>query len=133
MSKKPNAPQRHDSKKTRKHKKGPVSKLWGALRGKQLVGYRFRTGHPIGPFVADFVCLKIKLAIDIEQSTEQGKLEENWRKQRAYEKEGYTRLLIRGQAVMKDFDSVLEEIYRNCIALDERRKPEVEDDVADDT
>ncbi len=128
MSRKSNAPKRHDSKTTRKHKKGPSSKLWGALRGKQLTGYRFRSGHPIGPFVADFVCLKLKLAIDITEGTAQGQVEENWRKQRAYEKAGYTRLLFRGQAVMKDLDSVLEEIFRKCIELDERRAPDIGDD-----
>jgi very-short-patch-repair endonuclease len=32
-------------------------KLWSLLRRKQLQGFRFRRQVPLGPYVADFVCM----------------------------------------------------------------------------
>jgi very-short-patch-repair endonuclease len=43
-------------------------KLWAALREKQILGHRFRRQHPIGPFIADFICLEAKLILEVDGS-----------------------------------------------------------------
>ena len=47
--------------------------LWQELRNRSL-GLKFRRQHPIGPYVLDFFCHKLKLCIeldgDVHQSTE---------------------------------------------------------------
>ncbi len=40
--------------------------LWEMLRGKKLNGFKFRRQHIIGAFIADFVCLKKKLIIEVD-------------------------------------------------------------------
>jgi 3-oxoacid CoA-transferase B subunit/3-oxoacid CoA-transferase A subunit len=40
--------------------------LWEALSGKKLEGYKFRRQHIIGQYIADFVCLKEGLIIEID-------------------------------------------------------------------
>ena len=40
--------------------------LWSILRAKQLCGLKFRRQHPIGPFVADFVCVAKKLVVEVD-------------------------------------------------------------------
>jgi methionine--tRNA ligase beta chain len=40
--------------------------LWEMLRGKQLDGYKFRRQHIIGNYIADFVCLSVKLIIEVD-------------------------------------------------------------------
>ena len=40
--------------------------LWGLLKTKQLEGYKFRRQHIIDRFIADFVCLKQKLVVEID-------------------------------------------------------------------
>lgn len=40
--------------------------LWQSLRGKKLENYKFRRQHIIGPFIADFVCLKSRLIIEVD-------------------------------------------------------------------
>ena len=40
--------------------------LWQILRGKKLEGYKFRRQHIIGNFIADFVCLPVKLIIEVD-------------------------------------------------------------------
>lgn len=39
--------------------------LWQFLRGKQL-DVRFRRQHPIGNYIADFVCLRKNLIIEVD-------------------------------------------------------------------
>ena len=36
--------------------------LWSHLRGKKMEGLRFRRQHPLGSYIADFICLKAKMA-----------------------------------------------------------------------
>jgi very-short-patch-repair endonuclease len=40
-------------------------RLWRGLR-EQLPTYRFRRQAPIGPYVADFVCFKARLVIEVD-------------------------------------------------------------------
>ncbi len=40
--------------------------LWQALRGRKLGGLHFRRQHPTGPYVLDFYCHALKLAVEID-------------------------------------------------------------------
>ncbi len=40
--------------------------LWTALSGKKLGGYKFRRQHIIGNYIADFICLKENLVIEVD-------------------------------------------------------------------
>ena len=40
--------------------------LWRRLRRRQLMGSRFRRQVPIGPYIADFVCLERRLIIEVD-------------------------------------------------------------------
>jgi very-short-patch-repair endonuclease len=44
----------------------PEARLWVALRGKALGGVRFRRQHPLGPYILDFYCPALKLAIEVD-------------------------------------------------------------------
>ena len=44
----------------------PEVLLWQALRGGQVGGLRFRRQHPIGPYVLDFYCPALRLAVEID-------------------------------------------------------------------
>jgi len=41
-------------------------RLWSILRGRQLLGYKFRRQHPIGPFILDLACVEYLLAIEAD-------------------------------------------------------------------
>jgi very-short-patch-repair endonuclease len=43
--------------------------LWKKLRGQQVFNARFRKQHPIDPYIADFVCAKAKLIIELDGET----------------------------------------------------------------
>jgi len=41
-------------------------RLWSALRGRRLKGYKFRREHPLGLFIVDFACLEHRLVIEAD-------------------------------------------------------------------
>lgn len=40
--------------------------LWQRLRLRQLDGHKFRRQRPVGSYIVDFVCLKVKLIIEVD-------------------------------------------------------------------
>ncbi|RAK51478.1 endonuclease domain-containing protein [Phenylobacterium deserti] len=47
----------------------PEVLLWRTLKGRQLHGLHFRRQHPIGPYVLDFYCDQLQLAVEIDGDT----------------------------------------------------------------
>lgn len=43
--------------------------LWRQVRAKRFRGLKFRRQVPLGPFIADFLCLERKLIIEIDGET----------------------------------------------------------------
>jgi len=54
------------ARKLRKDLTEAEKKLWRALRRDQLGGLNFRRQHPIGPYVLDFYCPKLGLAVEVD-------------------------------------------------------------------
>ena len=88
--------------------------LWQILRGKKIEGYKFRRQHIIGPFIADFVCLKSRLIIEVDglihqlpENIESDKERTLW----LYGK-GFEVLRFTNQNVLEDADSVLKSIFQ---------------------
>ncbi|TMD71663.1 MAG: DUF559 domain-containing protein [Chloroflexi bacterium] len=45
------------------------ARVWSILRARRMAGLKFRRQHVLGMYVADFVCLKAKLVIEIDGDT----------------------------------------------------------------
>ncbi len=43
--------------------------LWRALRGRRLLGWKFRRQYPVGPYVVDFICLAGSLVVEVDGVT----------------------------------------------------------------
>ncbi len=41
-------------------------RLWSALRGRRLEGYKFRRQHPLGVYILDFACVEHRLVIEAD-------------------------------------------------------------------
>ena len=41
-------------------------KVWALLRGSRIDGHKFRRQHPVGPYIADFACDRLRLIIEID-------------------------------------------------------------------
>lgn len=53
----------------RKAQTGAEAKLWQALRGRRLNGWKFRRQSPIDRFIVDFVCHDAKLLREVDGAT----------------------------------------------------------------
>jgi very-short-patch-repair endonuclease len=41
-------------------------RLWGALRDRQLGGFKFRRQHRLGPFIVDFICFECRVIVEAD-------------------------------------------------------------------
>ncbi len=54
------------ARKLRRRLTLPEVLMWQALRRRGLAGLRFRRQHPIGPYILDFYCDELRLAVEID-------------------------------------------------------------------
>jgi 1-hydroxy-2-methyl-2-(E)-butenyl 4-diphosphate synthase len=98
--------------------------LWELLKTKRLRGYKFRKQHIIDRFIADFVCLKQKLIIEIDGLIHQ--LPENQinDKQRTERLNllGFEVIRFNNEQVLNETDKVLANIF---VALEKRSEKNV--------
>jgi very-short-patch-repair endonuclease len=89
--------------------------LWPRLRGGQL-GIKFRRQVPIGPYVADFVCLEHRLIVEVD-GAQHLESEHDLARDRWFSTQGFRTLRFWNSEVMGNIEGVLQMI------LDARAAP----------
>ncbi|MFN4186018.1 MAG: endonuclease domain-containing protein [Hyphomonas sp.] len=87
--------------------------LWTALRGERL-GARFRRQHPIGPYILDFYCETLKLALEVDGSSHDhpDQARHDMRRTQWLNLRGISVLRIPARDVLGNLDGVLGMIRR---------------------
>ncbi len=87
--------------------------LWACLRDRQLGGLKFRRQVPVGPFIADFLCVEHMLIVEVDgsQHFENGR---DLRRDAWLRQHGYRVLRIWNVDVSKNLDSVRATIMAAC-------------------
>ncbi len=100
----------------------PEVLMWSKLRAKRLLGQRFRRQHSIGPFVVDFYCPGLKLAVEIDGDShfQPGMEEQDRRRQAFIESFSISFLRFTNDGVTGNLDGVLAVIGR---FVEERNAP----------
>jgi len=95
--------------------------LWRHLRNRKFAAHKFRRQHPIDPYILDFYCPGLKLAIELDGSGHSYRLPEKRDNARAEFLEGRGISVIRfwNHQVREELDSVLESIWATL----ENRRP----------
>ena len=83
--------------------------LWKRLRGRQLKGRKFRRQHPFGDFILDFVCLEVKLIVEIDGGQHNGSAQDRVR-DRMLEDAGFRIMRFWNNQVLNEIGSVVETI-----------------------
>lgn len=85
-------------------------KLWYKIRNRQLNNLKFRRQHPIPPYIIDFYCDDLKLAIELDggQHTE----EKDKTRTNFLTENGITVLRYWNNDILKNIDSILEDIEK---------------------
>jgi very-short-patch-repair endonuclease len=88
--------------------------LWRALRRGALDGLHMRRQHPIDGYVADFACVALKLAIEVDGGvhTDDDQVLYDLARTEAIERRGWQVLRFTNAAVLRDVEAVLVEISR---------------------
>ncbi len=86
--------------------------LWSHLRAGQMEGHKFRRQHPIGPYVADFACVKSKLVIEVDgfTHTSDGEVAHDKKRDAYMVSFGWHILRFWNEHIYRDIDTVLGEI-----------------------
>ena len=87
-------------------------KLWSHLRRRQVGGTRFRKQVPIGPYVADFACLDLKLVIEVDGGQHDVNKPKDDIRTAWLEARGYRVLRFWNNDVLGNINGVIEVIAR---------------------
>ena len=93
----------------------PIEALvWSRLRYNQVLGYKFRRQYSVGPYVIDFYCPALKLAVEIDGDSHfvTDAIENDERRQAFIESFGIHFLRFTNRDVNRQLEAVLEKIYR---------------------
>ena len=102
----------HLAKGLRKRSTDVEQLLWSRLRAGRFEGMKFRRQHPIGQYIADFVCLEKKLIIELDggQHTLPDEILKDGQRDAWLEKEGYTVVRFWDNEVLTNTSGVLDAI-----------------------
>jgi very-short-patch-repair endonuclease len=95
--------------------------LWSRLKNRQVCTQKFRRQFSVGPYVVDFYCPALKLAIEIDGDShfQPGEQEKDRTRQQFIESTGVQFLRFRNIEVRQNLRGVLETIYRKIQSLNE--------------
>ncbi|MFK5890687.1 MAG: vitamin B12 dependent-methionine synthase activation domain-containing protein [Flavobacteriaceae bacterium] len=86
--------------------------LWNYLKNKQLKGFKFRRQHIIGKYIADFVCLKRRLIIELDgkihqipENKESDEIRTAW-----LEEKGFKVIRFSNEAIIGNIENALKTI-----------------------
>ncbi|WP_265919025.1 endonuclease domain-containing protein [Cupriavidus nantongensis] len=85
-------------------------RLWYRLRDRRFMGLKFKRQHPVGPFIADFVCIEAMLVIEADggqHGDAPDAARDAW-----FQQQGFQVLRFWNSEVLGQTDAVLEAVRR---------------------
>ncbi len=102
------------TKRSRDLRKNPTDaegKIWQQLRLRNIDGNKFRRQHPIGNYIADFVCTEKKLIVELDGSQHQENKEYDEKRTQFFEGKGYRVIRFWDNEALQDSEAVMKVIY----------------------
>lgn len=92
--------------------------LWSRLKGRQLLGCKFRRQYSVGSFVIDFYAPEIKLGIELDGDShyQHGAAKYDERRQRFIESTGVSMVRFLNTDIYDNLNGVLEIIAERIVA-----------------
>jgi very-short-patch-repair endonuclease len=98
----------------------PERLLWHHLRRRQIAGFKFRRQHSVGPYICDFACVEVHVAVELDGSRHAERSDYDVRRDSFLRSNGFRVLRFWNHDVLSRTDVVLETVYE---AL---RRPEMD-------
>ena len=118
-SQRPTAKQREFARQLRHESTDCEQLLWQRLRNRQLGGLKFRRQYPLPPYVLDFYCAELRLAVELDggQHYADSALQRDERRSRFLQGLGIGVLRFSNREVLMQMAEVLAEISRQAEIL----------------
>ncbi len=89
-------------------------RLWNLLKNKQFHNLKFRRQHPIGKYVADFVCEELMLIIELDggQHNTDEIIEKDNARSEYLRLQGYKVIRFWNNDVYKNIEGIISEIEK---------------------
>jgi len=84
--------------------------LWHLLRRRELAGYKFRRQVPLGPYIADFVCLSARLIVELDGGQHREQITYDSERTKWLEAQHFRVLRFWNNQVFEERDAVLVTI-----------------------
>ncbi|KMN18078.1 endonuclease domain-containing protein [Pseudomonas weihenstephanensis] len=109
----PTSMQRQLARRLRGNQTDCELRLWQQLRARQLLDVKFRRQHPCPPYVLDFYCVQLQLAIELDGSQHllPEALTYDLRRSRYLQSLGITVLRFDNLQVIDEMEGVLHVIF----------------------
>jgi len=101
----------HFARKLRKNLTEAERRLWSRLRRRQLDGYKFRRQHPIGIYVCDFICLEVRVIVELDGSQHLDRAPEDLHRDAFLRAAGFRVLRFWNGDVLTRTENVVETIF----------------------
>jgi very-short-patch-repair endonuclease len=98
------------SRSLRRNQTEAEKRLWYHLRNRALTGWKFRRQHPIGPHIADLVCIEARLVVEIDGGQHQERVDQDSRRTVSLEAHGYRVIRFWNNDVLSNTEAVLSAI-----------------------
>ena len=93
--------------------------MWGVLRARRFLGYKFRRQHPVERYILDFYCDELHWAVELDggqHNSSDGRREDAARSAKLVE-HGIVVSRYWNHEVLADFEAVLEDMARTAQRL----------------
>ena len=84
--------------------------LWQHLRNRQMLGQKFRRQFSIDTYIVDFVCLEVKLIVELDGGQHAEQIEYDHRRTEQLQKRGFKIIRFWNNEVLQNTTGVLEAI-----------------------
>lgn len=84
--------------------------LWYQLRARRFMGLKFKRQKPLGSYIVDFVCMELRLIIELDGGQHATQAEYDRCRDRWLMGQGFTVLRFWNNEVLQQTDAVLERI-----------------------
>jgi len=100
----------HRARRLRRDQTEAEKKLWGRLRSKRLIRFKFRRQFAIGNFIADFACPETRLVIELDGGHHLDQVaKDDWRTKLIVQR-GFRVIRFWDSEVLMSIDDVIERI-----------------------
>ena len=100
----------HLARNLRKNQTVAEQILWYQLRNRRFLNYKFRRQYSVEPYIADFICLELKLIIEIDGSQHYDQFDKDTERTLFLNQRGFKIVRFWNNELFDNLEGVLERI-----------------------